>query len=154
MKRDALPAFEKKGVKLYAVGIGKVEAAKELCSQVGFPAELMLADDSKNSQVAWSLRITLLIKSSLLLIMQAYSIAGTRNSARDSSGKQIFEGFSSMWSSATNDAIKSRGRQDLNAILPLYSKANTKVRRSNLYHYVLSVCLVYCFVVEGTDAIR
>lgn len=107
MKRDALPAFEKKGVKLYTIGIGKVEAARELCSQVGFPAEQMLVDDSEYSQ--------------------AYSAAGTRNSGRDTNGKQIFEGFSSMWSPATNNAIKTRGRDDLNSILPLYSKANTKV---------------------------
>mmetsp|Transcript_6791 Transcript_6791/g.10319 ORF Transcript_6791/g.10319 Transcript_6791/m.10319 type:complete len:118 (+) Transcript_6791:464-817(+) len=47
---------------------------------------------------------------------EAYQVVGTRNSQRDDKGKQVFEGVKSMWSSATTDAIKERGRDDLNGI--------------------------------------
>ena len=45
-----------------------------------------------------------------------YAAAGTRNTKRDAAGKAVFEGVGSMWSDATNNAIKERGRDDLNAI--------------------------------------
>jgi len=32
-------------------------------------------------------------------------------------GKMVFEGIESMWSQKTNDAIKTRGRDDLNAVV-------------------------------------
>mmetsp|Transcript_239 Transcript_239/g.457 ORF Transcript_239/g.457 Transcript_239/m.457 type:complete len:114 (-) Transcript_239:156-497(-) len=50
----------------------------------------------------------------------AYAAIGTRNTGRDDNGKQIFEGIQSMWSVRTNEAIKARGREDLNGILKLY----------------------------------
>ena len=47
---------------------------------------------------------------------EAYAALGTRNSQRDENGKQIFEGVESMLSKKTSDAIKARGRDDLNEI--------------------------------------
>jgi len=96
LKRDALPALTNAGVKLLVVGIGSLESAREFSDRTGLPAEMVLVDESKETG--------------------AYKSVGTRNSQRDNNGKQIFEGISSMWSGATNDAIKERGREDLNAI--------------------------------------
>ena len=97
LKRDALPALEAAGVKLFVVGIGSPESAKEFSERLEFPAARLLVDDSEETEV--------------------YRAAGTRNSQRDAStGKQVFEGIGSMWSAATNDAIKQRGRSDLDAV--------------------------------------
>ena len=96
LRRDALPQLESAGVKLYAVGIGSQESALEFADRLEFPAELMLADTSEEAD--------------------AYKAVGTRNTKRDAKGKQVFEGIESMWSQKTNDAIKARGRDDLNAI--------------------------------------
>ena len=95
-RRDVLPALVATGVKLFAVGIGSQESALEFADRLEFPAELMLADTSEEAD--------------------AYAAVGTRNTQRDATGKQIFEGVESMWSQRTNDAIKARGRDDLNEI--------------------------------------
>ncbi|CAH0365869.1 unnamed protein product, partial [Pelagomonas calceolata] len=47
---------------------------------------------------------------------EAYRAAGTRNTKRKPDGKADFEGIGSMWSQATNDALKERGKKDLDAI--------------------------------------
>ena len=78
------------------VGIGGVDSAKTFCEKVGWPLERMLVDDSDTTEV--------------------YQAAGTRNSQRDENGQQIFEGVKSMWGEATNDALESRGKADLDAI--------------------------------------
>ena len=91
-----LPPLTDADVKLYAVGIGSAESAKTFADKVEFPAELLFADESDTSD--------------------AYAAAGTRNTKRDENGKQIFEGIDSMWSADTNDAIKTRGKDDLNSI--------------------------------------
>lgn len=83
-------------VNLYAVGIGSVESASTFAEKIQFPAELLFADESDNSE--------------------AYAAVGTRNTKRDENGKAVFEGVESMWSSATMDGIKARGRTDLNSI--------------------------------------
>lgn len=100
LKRDALPVLDAKGVKLFAVGIGSLESARTFCQQTGFPLDLMLVDDSDETD--------------------AYASVGTRNTRRDNNGKLQFEGIQSMWSKDTTDAIKARGRDDLNAILRIY----------------------------------
>jgi len=92
-----LPPLEDAGVKLFAVGIGSLESARTFAERVEFPAELLLADESDDAG--------------------AYASAGTRNSRRDESGKQIFEGVESMWSDRTNTALKARGRDDLNSVV-------------------------------------
>lgn len=97
LKRDALPALEENGVKLFLVGIGSLESGQTFSERTGFPQDMLLVDESEETE--------------------AYKSIGTRNSQRDpSTNKQIFEGVESMWSSATADAIETRGRDDLNAI--------------------------------------
>ena len=97
LKRDAFPAFEEAGVKLLVVGIGSVESGREFAESLDFPKPLLLVDESEQTD--------------------AYRAAGTRNSGRDEkTGKQVFEGVSSMWSDATNDAINERGKEDLDGI--------------------------------------
>lgn len=92
-----LPALEKTGVKLFAVGIGSAESAQTFAEKVGLPADMMLADESEETD--------------------AYTAIGTRNTQRDDKGKMVFEGVESMWSKRTNEAIKVRGRDDLNAVV-------------------------------------
>jgi hypothetical protein len=97
LRRDVLPALNDADVKLFAVGIGSGESARTFAEKMEFPAELLFADESDNAD--------------------AHSAVGTRNTKRDATtGKQIFEGVESMWSAETNDAIKARGRDDLNSI--------------------------------------
>ena len=98
LKRDALPALDKNGVKLFIVGIGSLESGQEFSERTGFPMDMLLVDESEETE--------------------AYKSIGTRNSQRnvENKNKQIFEGVQSMWSSATTEAIKDRGRDDLNAI--------------------------------------
>ena len=97
LRRDVLPALNDADVKLFAVGIGSGESARTFAEKIEFPAELLFADESDNAD--------------------AHSAVGTRNTKRDATtGKQIFEGVESMWSAETNDAIKARGRDDLNSI--------------------------------------
>lgn len=97
MKRDALPALEEAGVKLFVVGIGSVDSGRDFGEALDFPLAKLLVDESDESDV--------------------YRAAGTRNSQRDAStGKQVFEGVGSMWSEATNAALEERGKADLDAI--------------------------------------
>lgn len=96
LRRDVLPALTDADVKLYAVGIGSASSAKTFAEKIEFPADLLFADESATSD--------------------AHAAVGTRNTKRDEKGKAIFEGVDSMWSSATADALKTRGRDDLNAI--------------------------------------
>lgn len=97
MRRDVLPALDEVGVKLFVVGIGSVESARTFAESVELPADLLLADESAKTD--------------------AYAAIGSRNTRRDEKGNQIFEGIESMWSKNTNDAIKKRGRDDLNAVV-------------------------------------
>jgi len=97
LRRDVIPALSVSDVKLFAVGIGSADSARTFAEKVEFPAELLFADESEDSD--------------------AYAAAGTRNTQRDDSGKQVFEGVSSMWGPATNEALKARGRKDLNAVV-------------------------------------
>lgn len=97
MKRDVLPALQEQDIPLIVVGIGSVESGKTFCEKIDFPPDMVFVDTSEETN--------------------AYQTIATRNSQRDpSTGKQIFEGVGSMWSSSTTDAIKDRGRDDLNAI--------------------------------------
>ena len=91
-----LPALNEANVKLFAVGIGDVPSARTFAKQIDFPAELLHVDESEKSE--------------------AYAAAGTRNTKRDASGKQIFEGVDSMLSKATMDAVNKRGKADLDSI--------------------------------------
>jgi hypothetical protein len=110
-----LPQLESAGVKLFAVGIGSAESAATFAERVEFPASLLFADESEESDI--------------------YAAVGTRNTQRDDNGKAVFEGVESMWSQKTNDALKKRGRDDLNAVVgglfkkgiytPLMPKAST-----------------------------
>ena len=69
---------------------------------------------------------------------ETYRAAGTRNTKRKPDGKADFEGIGSMWSQATNDALKTRGKKDLDAITgslfkpgiytPLMPKGSTMTR--------------------------
>mmetsp|Transcript_13841 Transcript_13841/g.36765 ORF Transcript_13841/g.36765 Transcript_13841/m.36765 type:complete len:124 (-) Transcript_13841:36-407(-) len=69
---------------------------------------------------------------------ETYRAAGTRNTKRKPDGKADFEGIGSMWSQATNDALKERGKADLDAITgslfnpgiykPLMPKGSTMTR--------------------------
>ena len=69
---------------------------------------------------------------------EAYRAAGTRNTKRKPDGKADFEGIGSMWSQSTNDALKKRGKKDLDAITgslfkpgiytPLMPKGSTMTR--------------------------
>lgn len=79
------------------MGIGSADSALKFAEAVDFPPELLLADVSEE--------------------VDAYTALGTRNTQRDEKGKQIFEGFESMWSQRTNDGIKARGRDDLNSVV-------------------------------------
>lgn len=80
------------------VGIGSVDNARTFCERLDFPEELLFVDTSEETA--------------------AYEAIGTRNSRKDpGTGKQVFEGIESMWSSSTTDAIQDRGRDDLNAIV-------------------------------------
>jgi len=96
LQRDVLPALNQNGIGLVVVGIGSVESGRTFCQQTGFSADRLFVDDSKETA--------------------AYQSVGTRNSVRDENDKQIFEGVGSMWSRATNDGIKERGRDDLNSV--------------------------------------
>lgn len=96
LRRDVLPALNDADVKLFAIGIGSAESARVFAEKIEFPADLLFADESDTAD--------------------AHSAVGTRNTNRDADGKQIFEGIGSMWSAETNDAIKARGRDDLNSI--------------------------------------
>lgn len=97
LKRDVLPALEKKNIPLVVVGIGSVESGKKFAKQIDFPTNFLLVDTTEQTD--------------------AYQSVATRNSQRDpQSGKQIFEGIDSMWSQATMDSIQERGRDDLNGI--------------------------------------
>ena len=69
---------------------------------------------------------------------ETYRAAGTRNTKRKPDGKADFEGIGSMWSQSTNDALKARGKKDLDAITgslfkpgiytPLMPKGSTMTR--------------------------
>lgn len=99
LQRDVIPALKQNQIGLLLVGIGSVESGRTFCEQTGFDINKLFVDDSSETK--------------------AYQSVGTRNSQRESSNKnnkQIFEGVGSMWSQATNDAIKDRGRDDLNAV--------------------------------------
>jgi len=97
LRRDVLPKLNKAGVKLFAVGIGSVSSAQTFAEQTGFPQDLLLVDESEETD--------------------AYAAIGTRNTQRDEKGKMVFEGIESMWSQKTNDALKARGRDDLNDVV-------------------------------------
>ena len=98
MKRDALPALQENNIPLIVVGIGSLESGQTFCDRLDFSEELLFVDTSEETAV--------------------YQSLATRNSQRDpQTGKQIFEGVGSMWSSYTNDAIRDRGRDDLNAVV-------------------------------------
>ena len=99
LKCVVLPALEEGGndIPLFVVGIGSVESGRTFTEQLRFPVESLLVDVSETTEV--------------------YCAVGTRNSQRDDdTGKQIFEGVGSMWSQATNNGIKERGRDDLNSV--------------------------------------
>tara|TARA_B100000795_G_scaffold147782_1_gene110721 strand:+ start:267 stop:764 length:498 start_codon:yes stop_codon:yes gene_type:complete len=92
-----LPALTEANVRLFAVGIGSADAAREFAERIDFPTELLMADESEDSL--------------------AHAAAGTRNTKRDANGKAVFEGVESMWSSKTTDGIEARGRDDLNGVI-------------------------------------
>jgi len=97
LKRDVLPALEENDIPLLVVGIGTVKSGKTFAEQIEFPQELLFVDTTAETT--------------------AYESIATRNSQRNpDTGKQVFEGVGSMWSSATTDAIQDRGRDDLNSI--------------------------------------
>lgn len=97
MKRDVLPALRERDIPLIVVGIGTVESGKTFAERLELPQELLFVDTTDETS--------------------AYEMMATRNSQRNpDTGKQIFEGVGSMWSSWTTDAIEDRGRDDLNAI--------------------------------------
>ena len=118
LRRDALPALEKAGVGLAVVGIGSLDAGETFASRTEFPKSMLYVDDSDESET--------------------YRAAGTRNTKRKPDGKADFEGIGSMWSQATNDALKTRGKKDLDAITgslfkpgiytPLMPKGSTMTR--------------------------
>ena len=96
LRRDALPALEAANVGLAVVGIGSLDAGETFASRTEFPKSMLYVDDSDESET--------------------YRAAGTRNTKRKPDGKADFEGIGSMWSQATNDALKERGKADLDAI--------------------------------------
>lgn len=49
LKRDWLPETEKANVKLFVVGIGSGESAKEFAEQLGLPAEIVFGDEEAES---------------------------------------------------------------------------------------------------------
>lgn len=98
LTRDALPALTQQNVGLVVVGIGSVEAGRTFAERTGLPLDGLLVDDTEETIV--------------------YRAVGTRNSQRDPvTNKQLFEGVGSMWSGATTDGIKARGRDDLNTVV-------------------------------------
>ena len=118
LRRDALPALEAANVGLAVVGIGSLDAGETFASRTEFPKSMLYVDDSDESET--------------------YRAAGTRNTKRKPAGKADFEGIGSMWSQATNDALKTRGKKDLDAITgslfkpgiytPLMPKGSTMTR--------------------------
>ena len=118
LRRDALPALEAANVGLAVVGIGSLDAGETFASRTEFPKSMLYVDDSDESET--------------------YRAAGTRNTKRKPDGKADFEGIGSMWSQATNDALKERGKADLDAITgslfnpgiykPLMPKGSTMTR--------------------------
>ena len=96
LRRDALPALEAANVGLAVVGIGSLDAGETFATRTEFPKSMLYVDDSDESET--------------------YRAAGTRNTKRKPDGKADFEGIGSMWSQATNDALKERGKADLDAI--------------------------------------
>jgi len=97
LKRDVIPALEEKDIPLFVVGIGTLESGQTFGQQLDFPVGKLLVDTTEETL--------------------AYVAMGTRNSQRDeTTGKQLFEGVGSMWSKATNDGLRDRGREDLNKI--------------------------------------
>ena len=96
LRRDALPALEAANVGLAVVGIGSIDAGDTFATRTEFPKSMLYVDDSDESE--------------------AYRAAGTRNTKRKPDGKADFEGIGSMWSQSTNDALKARGKADLDAI--------------------------------------
>ena len=118
LRRDALPALEAANVGLAVVGIGSLDAGETFASRTEFPKSMLYVDDSDESET--------------------YRAAGTRNTKRKPDGKADFEGIGSMWSQATNDALKTRGKKDLDAITgslfkpgiytPLMPKGSTMTR--------------------------
>ena len=118
LRRDALPALEAANVGLAVVGIGSLDAGETFASRTEFPKSMLYVDDSDESET--------------------YRAAGTRNTKRKPDGKADFEGIGSMWSAATNDALKARGKADLDAITgslfnpgiykPLMPKGSTMTR--------------------------
>ena len=118
LRRDALPALEAANVGLAVVGIGSLDAGETFASRTEFPKSMLYVDDSDESE--------------------AYRAAGTRNTKRKPDGKADFEGIGSMWSQSTNDALKARGKADLDTITaslfkpaiytPLMPKGSTMTR--------------------------
>ena len=118
LRRDALPALEAANVGLAVVGIGSLDAGETFATRTEFPKSMLYVDDSDESET--------------------YRAAGTRNTKRKPDGKADFEGIGSMWSQATNDALKERGKADLDAITgslfnpgiykPLMPKGSTMTR--------------------------
>ena len=118
LRRDALPALEAANVGLAVVGIGSLDAGETFASRTEFPKSMLYVDDSDESET--------------------YRAAGTRNTKRKPDGKADFEGIGSMWSQSTNDALKKRGKADLDAITgslfkpgiykPLMPKGSTMTR--------------------------
>ena len=118
LRRDALPALEAANVGLAVVGIGSLDAGETFASRTEFPKSMLYVDDSDESET--------------------YRAAGTRNTKRKPDGKADFEGIGSMWSQSTNDALKERGKKDLDAITgslfkpgiytPLMPKGSTMTR--------------------------
>ena len=118
LRRDALPALEAANVGLAVVGIGSLDAGDTFATRTEFPKSMLYVDDSDESET--------------------YRAAGTRNTKRKPDGKADFEGIGSMWSQSTNDALKQRGKKDLDAITgslfkpgiytPLMPKGSTMTR--------------------------
>ena len=118
LRRDALPALEAANVGLAVVGIGSLDAGETFATRTEFPKSMLFVDDSDESET--------------------YRAAGTRNTKRKPDGKADFEGIGSMWSQSTNDALKERGKADLDMITgslfkpgiytPLMPKGSTMTR--------------------------
>lgn len=52
LKRDWQPVLEKAGVKLFVVGVGSGNSAKEFAEQVGLPPEIVFGDDDASAYQA------------------------------------------------------------------------------------------------------
>ena len=138
MRRDALPALEAANVGLAVVGIGSLDAGETFASRTEFPKSMLYVDDSDESET--------------------YRAAGTRNTKRKPDGKADFEGIGSMWSQATNDALKERGKKDLDMITgslfqpgiytPLMPKGSTMTRSMEK-----TMVQGGSFVFEGNDVL-